>query len=335
MLRLRCIYDRISTVLNITASVLVLLGVLDLHQELMGNMSKCSVILISIIMVLVTLIGCSVSTNADPDVSLTESSLDQTMQQTEFSYVEPAATDAPTELSTEPVTEPPTDPPTEAVDVSIPYEPGKYFLTFTDENTSKSMEYWLFIPNNAVKDMPIVVFLHGDGEVGRPQNLEDYGFIASAKEIYGDDFPCIAISPCTKVKSWASDSITTTLKGLIDHISWECSVSSIAITGHSRGGYGVWKMVSLYGDYFSRAVPVSCTYIGSLNYENLAEVPLMCFAGTVGSFEKKCKEEMGVMAERTVEAGGQAEVVVLDDMDHGLMSTAPYTEEIIQWMISQ
>ena len=288
-------------------------------------MIKRSLIL-AVILIVLLLIGCSAIPVFDAEVSSTEIFTEPTeyLIMTEFS-----ATEIPVELPTEQPTEP------VVVDISIPFEPGAHFLEFTDENTNKSMEYWIFVPNNAVKDMPLVVFLHGDGEVGRPQNLEDYGFIASAKEIYGDDFPCIVLSPCTKVKSWVSDSITTTLKGLIDHISWECSISSIAITGHSRGGYGVWKMVSLYGDYFSRAVPVSCTYIGSLNYENLAEVPLMCFAGTVGSFEKKCKEEMGVMTERTVEAGGQAEVVVLDDMDHGLMSTAPYTEEIIQWMISQ
>lgn len=199
------------------------------------------------------------------------------------------------------------------------------------------MDYYLFVPENAEKEMPLIVFLHGDGEIGRPEILENFGMIQSAREIYGDAFPFIAISPCTRTTSWINGNIPHTLKGLIDETARRFAVdpNRIIITGHSRGSMGVWYMISEYGDYFSAAVPVSCGPDSVLDIENCVKVPVKAVAGTSGKDEIYYRAAMENTVATLREHGCDIELILLEHMEHGQTSTAAYDEEMFTWMISQ
>ncbi len=248
----------------------------------------------------------------------------------------PSATELATEVTaTEPVvTEPPK---TESTIPALEIEPGDYLLTFTDENTGDYLDYYLFIPENAVEGMPLIVFLHGDGEVGKIDSLRDYGMIGQAKDVYGEEFPFIAISPCTRVTSWISGTIPQTLKALIDATVSTYSIDKehIILTGHSRGSIGTWYMLSEYGDFFSAAVPVSCGSDSVLNIENCAEVPIWAFVGNGDVYENKYEWAMRSIIQRILDCGGQAEITILNGATHGDTSTEPYTLETFQWMLEQ
>lgn len=203
----------------------------------------------------------------------------------------------------------------------------------SDENW---MEYYLFIPENATEDMPLVIFLHGDGEIGLIDNLETYGMIESVKNIYGDEFPFIALSPCTRTDSWIREDISTLLKELIDTIVYDYAIDKdrIIITGHSRGAIGTWDLISRYGDYFSAAVPVSCNNENQLNWAEAAEVPVWAFAGDHGEIEQKYAEYMAMTVENLVNAGGDAKLTQLEGHWHIDTDTGAYTEEVFEWMLS-
>lgn len=239
-----------------------------------------------------------------------------------------SVTEIPTVVLTEPVMEPPNP---------FPMESGSYLETYTDEDTQYYLDYYLFIPEYASDDMPLIVFLHGDGEIGKPEILENFGLIKSAREIYGDDFPFIAISPCTRIKSWISGSIPQTLMGLIDEISTRLSINTdrIIITGHSRGAIGVWYMISTYGDSFAAAVPISCGAETALNMDNFLQVPVRAYAGDTGKSERMYQNAMLQIVERIKENGGNAELIVLENRDHGQMSESVFSEELFQWMLEQ
>ena len=49
-------------------------------------------------------------------------------------------------------------------DFSLSTPPGNHCRRYTDETTMDYLDYYLFVPEDAVKDMPLVIFLHGDGE---------------------------------------------------------------------------------------------------------------------------------------------------------------------------
>jgi predicted peptidase len=226
---------------------------------------------------------------------------------------------------------------TTAPDLSLQIAPGSYLLRYEDENTSNYLDYYLHIPENAEINMPIIVFLHGDGEVGKVERLENYAMMQSAREIYGDAFPFIAISPCTRIPSWTEGSIPETLMGLVDATIEQCSANPerIILTGHSRGAIGVWYLISTYGDYFRAAVPVSCGADTAMNYENLSCVPILAIAGTSGDNEIRFQTQMISIVTKIQENGGNAEMKVLEGCTHIDTSTKAYTEEIFHWMLQQ
>lgn len=246
-----------------------------------------------------------------------------------------AITVPPTESPTEPPTELPTEPPTEPI-ISIDMEAGSYLERYEDSETDNYFDYYLHIPNNAIEGMPLFVFLHGDGEVALPIRLENYGPIKAAREIYGEDFPFIAIFPCTRVQSWTNGTIPQTLMNLIDYTveRFQSDTSRIMLTGHSRGSIGVWYLISEYGDYFSCAVPISCGPTTELDYEKCATVPVRAIAGKVGELENRYGYAMKWAVANIVECGGDAEIIVLDNVNHMKSSTLAYTQELFEWMIA-
>lgn len=233
---------------------------------------------------------------------------------------------APTELPTTAATEPP-----------ILSEPGSYLETYTDPETEAYLDYYIHFPNNATAGMPLLVFLHGDGEVAQPWLLENYGPIQAAREIYGEDFPFIAVFPCARMTSWTSGRIPDTLMGLIEHIAEEYQVDrdKIMLTGHSRGAMGVWNMINQYGSYFSCAVPVSCSPGIDLDYEKFSKVPIRAMVGTVGELEVNYGKSMQLTINALTKAGGTAELIIMKGQSHQQTSTAAYTQEIFEWMLEQ
>ena len=249
-------------------------------------------------------------------------------------------TELPTISETEPLTEPPTEAPTEPPTEPIVYldiESGSYLEKFTDPDTASYLDYYIHIPNNATADMPLLVFLHGDGEVAKPWALENYGPIAAAREIYGEEFPFIAVFPCTRMQSWTYGNIPNTLMGLIEYIADEYQIdrNQIMLTGHSRGSMGVWHMISMYGSYFSCAVPISCGPEYTMDYEMASQVTIRAVVGMVGELEGNYGRAMQRTIDAIIEAGGTAEIIILEDLAHEQTSTATYTEEMFEWMLAQ
>ncbi len=279
---------------------------------------------VALLLVAVLFSGCAGASAPNADATTAESS---------------AVTEETTmpEPSTAETSSPMTEPLTEATLPALQIEPGDYIMTFTDENTEDYLDYYLFIPENATENMSLLIFLHGDGEVGQIDKLKDFGPVGQAKEIYGSEYPFIIISPCTRHKTWIDGTIPATLKGLIDHVAETYNVDRdrIVISGHSRGAIGTWNMVSLYGDFFSAAVPISCGTGKALDMDNMVKVPVWGFAGTGEAAEQEYMGRMKNLIQRITEAGGPAQLTVLEGATHGETSSLPFTKETFEWMLSQ
>ena len=129
--------------------------------------------------------------------------------------------------------------------------------------------------------MPLVIFLHGDGEIGRIDALENIALMENCKEFYGNEFPFIAIAPCRFQKSWSFGDSPSALIALIQETvdSYHIDPDRVIISGFSSGAMGVWYLISNYPDYFSAAVPISCPNEYPIIYENIINVPIWSFVG--------------------------------------------------------
>lgn len=268
-----------------------------------------------------------------------------------------ADTSAPTELPTEPTalstetvetqppaTEPPpTDPPapTDPPEPTIPslrVTADSYFNCYYSTAYQDYLNYYVHVPEDAVEDMPLIVYLHGDGEVNQPFSLLKRGIGGYVKNIYGEAFPFILLEPNTRIKSWISGDIPELLIELIDHVAEEYKINKdkIIITGHSRGAIGVWDLISTYGNYFSAAVPVSSPHQkGHIEYLKAAEVPVWTFAGDVGDIECWYHQYLAKNCEMINVSGGFGRFTVLKGCDHGEARRDAYVKETFDWMLEQ
>ena len=214
---------------------------------------------------------------------------------------------------------------------------GTHLRRYTSPQTGDYFDYYLFIPENAVAGMPLVVFLHGDGEVNNVDSLGSCGPILALREYYGDAFPCILIYPCTRQPSWTDGTVPETLMDLIGHVSGEFDTDPehIIITGYSRGAIGVWYLISEYGDFFSSAVPVSCGSDRALNYENAAKVPVYALAGDEGYYENIYKREMEKIVSQILAENGTAVFKCLEGCGHVQTLSDAYSETVINWMLEK
>lgn len=232
--------------------------------------------------------------------------------------------------------EPSPEPEAEPEPSPEPLEKCEEMLTYRDPATGKEMTYWYFIPEGATVDYPVILFLHGDGFVAHPEFLDSCGIVLDAKKIYGEEYPFIMLVPGTQTKSWELWGIPDTLLSLVDSFFEEKGLTSdkLAITGHSRGAIGTWYLASLYPERFTCAVPVSCPNDMALDFDALASIPIRAFVGGLendyGQYGPKMKE----LVEKVNEAGGDAEFTVLDGISHSEMEFATYTQELLEWMIS-
>lgn len=220
--------------------------------------------------------------------------------------------------------------------VTISTSVKSYKERFVDTNGS-FLDYWVHLPKNLTNGMPLVVFLHGLGEVGNINSLENYGLIASARNIYGDSFPFVALYPNTHIQSWVHAGVPDTLIHLINSIVNKYLIDNnrIILTGHSLGAYGVWSILNKYRDYFSCGVPVSGDPQETLTYTNFVNVPIRAMCGTGDIYENSYAVGMKSAVESINSSGGKAQFVTLSGKTHSQTKDFAYSRETIEWMIFQ
>lgn len=225
-----------------------------------------------------------------------------------------------------------TVPTTQIVLKPIPH--GTYLDTFTDEQTGRTIDYHLYVPENATENMPLVIFLHGVGAVGSPALNEENPMIDSARFYYGEEYPFLILAPTCNYSSWLSKELPQRLKNLIDFVIEEYSVdkSKIIITGHSMGSSGVFRMAQLYGDFFSAAVPVSDPDVSLVDVNACLDVPIWAFAG---SLENPFNVKLSNLIEEISAAGGNARYTELIDVKHGNTPNHAFMLDLFEWALAQ
>ena len=215
------------------------------------------------------------------------------------------------------------------------YYKSEFSLKEFSSSHGTTFKYWLNVPEGAHDGMPILLYLHGDGEVGNANRLKSIHQIDyMVNKHKGEKF--ILVAPVTNVKSWTSGSIPASLKDLIDTVGNTYSVDKnrIYITGFSRGATGVWYMVNKHPNYFAAALPVSnCPPSVSVN--NFKTTKVRAYSGNIGDFEVQCYQCMSSFVNSINNAGGSAEMIVHKGAGHTSIITAIDYNDFLDWMLKQ
>lgn len=213
--------------------------------------------------------------------------------------------------------------------------------TFIEQNTSRKMDYWLYIPNNLTNrsSVPLLIYLHGDGGRGNNINLvNNHAFPKFIKN--GQEFPFMMIAgQISNETNWTNESTYKRLMNLVNSIvnTYNVNPKKIMLAGGSSGGGGVYVITSAYPKYFSCAVVGSGIYSSSYRKiaNNLIYTPMWIFHGT----DDKNIDYSSVksFSDYISSLGGNVIFKGIEEQGHNVTETSYgfNNQELINWMISQ
>lgn len=215
--------------------------------------------------------------------------------------------------------------------------------SFTQQTFSASggecLRYWLYIPENAVNNMPLVVYLHGGSGKGDelslvteaeslPRFLQD-GRLAPSCYVIAPQLP----KTC---RSWAEKK--DALLELIDSVCRQYPIdpARVSLTGHSMGGTGTWELALACPERFSAAAPLS----GSVqtmpaNIQKLGSLPIWAVVGGADTIVDPASSERFIQI--LSHSNPNCRITVLDGTDHFSVPAAYLDEslDIPGWLTAQ
>jgi predicted peptidase len=160
---------------------------------------------------------------------------------------------------------------------------GNFQHAVFEGESGQELDYYFFEPDTQEEEIPLILFLHGNGERG-PGNqmnlLGNEGAVVWARKEQQERFPAYVLAPQAAIEGeeeyiWADEPRNTTVKELLDETIENYSVDEdrVYIVGISQGAIGTWRLLEKHSDVFAAAVPIAgTTNHRELNEENLAAV---------------------------------------------------------------
>ena len=215
---------------------------------------------------------------------------------------------------------------------------------FTDSQNGNMLPYCLYLPDNytASKKYPVILFLHGAGEIGNDNTLQ----LNNIKNMftYNADYIAQSILICPQTPIWWSLDYDTYGDGLgtlssamhlLEEIQneYSCDNNRIYLTGLSMGSFATWDLLERYGDVFAAAVPV-CGGGNEMSAAAYADIPIVMYHGTADptvSFQSSQRTYDAIVA-----AGGtKALLIPLEGVGHDAWKQAYADRNMFAWLFAQ
>lgn len=184
---------------------------------------------------------------------------------------------------------------------------------------------------------PLIVFLHGAGEVGKDvrilRKLDIFHYANGT--VLASDFTFIVVSPVTPKYGWDSKRVIAFLDEFLKDNAFRYNIDKdrIYLTGFSMGGFGTFDVACDYPDRFAAIVPIA----GGCDpgkAEKLLTVPTWAFHGDAD--EVVAFEQSEKMIEAMRELGHQdVRLTPLHGVGHGIPESVYTRPELYQWLLKQ
>lgn len=139
-------------------------------------------------------------------------------------------------------------------------------------------DYWLYTPDSAEEDLPLIVYLHdkSDGGQGIDEMIEKEGLTQTLYE-GGLRVNAYVLMPnlSDAQKSWYS--MRSPLEELISHVSVAINSSRIYLTGVGKGATGVYEIAMSTPNKFAAFAPVGGEIADHADTEKLKDVRLTAY----------------------------------------------------------
>ncbi len=218
------------------------------------------------------------------------------------------------------------------------------YENFDDTASGKTMPYRLHLPKNmdSGKKYPVILFLHGAGEIGS-DNEEHLPNFTQCFSIAGDLLrDTIIICPQTPA-GWSlhdngmddQNGYLSIAKRIVDSTvkKYKGDRNRIYVTGLSLGSFATWDIIDAYPNYFAAAVPV-CGGGGSFASESFINTPIWIFHGTddpTVPYESSLYTYQAIVNE----GGEKVKFTTLDGVAHNAWDYAYKDRAMFSWLLAQ
>lgn len=146
------------------------------------------------------------------------------------------------------------------------------------------MLYYVYFPEDATTDMPLLLWLHGDNP--RIEWIKNNKIGPTAAKY---DVPVIVVQPYGGYgfghpgnQGWYEGGKLGEVMEIVNEVceKYECDKTNINIGGHSRGAIGTWMMVTRYPGVFHSAAPVSCCSFYGIKGESFKGMKVWAVRGS-------------------------------------------------------
>jgi predicted peptidase len=231
---------------------------------------------------------------------------------------------------------------------SLPQQPVAPFVPRLFARNGQHMPYRLFVPQGAAPDrpLPLVVWLHGASGVGTDNRAQieaggnDVGSRLWVRPEVQAKYPAFVVAPQSPASEvWGrigSTKLTTygqLVIDLVDALAREFPIDRdrVYLLGQSRGGIGVWDLISKRPEVFAAAVPL-CAQGDPKGVAAARGVRVWVFHGA--------KDPMPVanardMVAALTAAGGVVKYTEYPDMGHEIWSRVFAEPELPAWLFAQ
>ena len=234
-----------------------------------------------------------------------------------------------------------------AMDVSIPASSSNSYIV--------RIHYLFYLPADYGKDLqkkwPLLLFLHGSGNIGSDLNQLKTAAIPYMLETQ-TNFPFIVISPqlpassantfesgATQIQYWSW--MIDPLNILIDQViaNYLVDTHRVYLTGLSLGGFGTWEYALRYPRRFSAVVPVAGGYqLGSIEVPagicDLKNLPIWVFHGDQDTTVPSINDQ--AMVKALQDCGGNVHFTLYPDANHSQSWQRAYANpELWKWLLDQ
>ena len=196
-----------------------------------------------------------------------------------------------------------------------------------------SANYLLYLPldyNDADKNFPLVLFLHGSGERGTDiEKVKIHGLPKLINQ--GKDFPFIVVSPqCPDDIFWNVDILIA----LLDDIDskYRVDTNRIYVTGLSMGGHGTWELAMRQPDRFAAIAPV-CGWADTSKACSISHMPTWVFHGAKDMVVPvKAAEDM---VDALKKCNSNVKLTIYPDATHDSWTETYNNEDLYKWFLEQ
>jgi predicted peptidase len=245
------------------------------------------------------------------------------------------------------------DSPETAADAALVVKPGAFAQGIFASVKGDTIPYQLLVPERTVAQerYPLLVFLHGMGELGTDNASQTINF--PMQWVTGQnavDHPAFVLAPqCPPNNSWVDwsypsadravqsiepTSPTRLALELVDAIvaTYPVDPKRIYVTGISLGGEGAFEMVSRRPDLFAAAVPV-CGIADSSTADRVKNTAFWVFHGALDDVNPPVYAKGMVTALQA--AGAKVKYTEYADLGHEIWTRAYAEPGLLAWLFAQ